>query len=62
VSLLLPIYFAHSDDQLVEIAPFQHAAEGFGRVLQTVNEVLAVADVATSDAGTDFAQECGIVC
>jgi len=51
----------NSNDQFAEVAPFQHAGEGFGRVLQTVNEVLAVADVAIGDAGTDFAQECGIV-
>src|SRR5688572_1805166 len=52
---------AHSDDQLAEVAPFQHADEGFGRLLQTVDDILAVADAAIGDAGTDLAQECGIV-
>ena len=32
-----------------------------GAVLQTIDEVLAITDAAIGDAGTDFAQECGIV-
>src|SRR5215510_9107668 len=51
----------HADDQLAEVASLQHADKGCGRLLQTVDEVLAVADTAVGDAGTDLAQEGGIV-
>jgi hypothetical protein len=51
----------YSDDQLAKVASFQHADEGFGRLLQTVDDVLTVADAAIGDAGTNLAQECGIV-
>src|SRR5688500_15778682 len=36
----------HSDDQLAEIASFQHPDECFGRLLQTLDDILAVADAA----------------
>ena len=51
----------HSDDQLAKVASFQHADKGFGRLLQTVDDILAVADAAVGDAGSDLAQECRIV-
>jgi hypothetical protein len=51
----------HADDQLAEVASFQHADKGFGRLLQTVDDILAVADAAVGDAGSDLAQECRIV-
>src|SRR5207249_723896 len=52
---------AHSYNQLAEVASLQHANEGFWRVFQTVDEVLAITDAAVGDAGADLAQECGIV-
>ena len=51
----------HADDQLAEIASFQHADKGFGRLLQTVDDILAVADAAVGDAGSDLVQECRLV-
>jgi hypothetical protein len=51
----------HPHDQLAEIASFQHADERFGRVLKTVDDVLAITDAVVGDAGTDLTQECGIV-
>ena len=39
----------HSDDQLAEVASLQHADKGFGRLL------LAIANAAIGDAGTDLA-------
>ena len=51
----------HADDQLAEVASFQHTDKGFGRLLQTVDDILAVADAAVGDAGSDLAQECRIV-
>src|SRR5215831_2242357 len=61
VCLSLRRLCAHSDDQLPEVASLKHADEGFGRVLETVDEILAIADAAIRDTGIDFAQECGIV-
>jgi hypothetical protein len=46
---------------LCEVPSLQHADESFGRVLQTVDEVLAVADAALGDGGTNVSQECSIV-
>src|SRR5687767_14691391 len=43
-----------ADDQLAEVASSQHADKGFGRLLQTVDVVLAVADAAVGDAGSDL--------
>ena len=45
----------HSDDQFAEVASFQHADKGFGRLLQTVDDVLAIANAAVRDAGSDLA-------
>src|SRR6267143_1235050 len=52
----------HADDQLAEVAPLQQADKSCGRLLQAVDDILAVADTAVGDAGTDLAQECRIVC
>src|SRR5262249_21691221 len=52
---------AYSHHQLAEIAPFQHADERFGRILQTVDEVLAISDTTMGDSRSDIAQECGRV-
>src|SRR5262245_26676777 len=40
-----------------EIAAFQHADEGGGRILKAVGDVLAIADAAIGDSGADSAQE-----
>jgi hypothetical protein len=42
----------HSTDQRAEVAFFQHAKKGFGRLLQTVDDLLAVAETAVVDADT----------
>src|SRR6266850_2205389 len=52
----------HADDHLAEVASLQQAEKGFGRLLQAVDDILAVADTAIGDTGTDLAQECRIVC
>jgi len=36
----------HADEEFSEVAAFQHADEGFGRVLQAVHDVFTIADVA----------------
>lgn len=51
----------HPDDQLPEVASLEHADEGSRRALETVDDVLTVADAAVADAGTDLAQKVGIV-
>src|SRR6266436_6166551 len=51
----------HSDDQLAEIASFQHADKGFGGLLQTVDDIFAVADAAVDDACTDLVEEFRVV-
>src|SRR5262249_59300531 len=50
--LALPALPAHPDNELAEVAPLQHADEGLRRPLQPIDEVLAIADAATRDAGT----------
>jgi hypothetical protein len=55
-----PIIERHADDQLAEAASFQHGDQGFRRPLQTVDEVLAITDTASGDAGADFPEERGI--
>src|SRR5580765_2646937 len=62
-SRLFPTHvrFVDPDDELAEVAPLQHADEGLRRLLQAVDEVLAIPDVAVSDAGADFSQERGKV-
>ena len=52
---------AHSHDQLAEVATFQHTLSERHRFLQTIDEVLAIADAAIGDAGSDLAQEFGVV-
>jgi len=47
----------HADDQLAEVASFQHADKGFGRLLQAVDDILAITDTAVGDAGTGFAYD-----
>src|SRR5882724_91212 len=51
----------HSHNDLAEVASFQHADKGFGRLVQTVEDVLAIANAAVRDAGSDLAQEFGVV-
>jgi hypothetical protein len=52
---------AHSHDGLAEVSSLEHADEGFGRLLQTVDDIFAISNSAFSDAGADFAQEFVIV-
>src|SRR5712691_10120405 len=51
----------HPDDQLPEVLPLEHADEGSRRALETIDNILTVADAAVGDAGTDLAEEVGIV-
>ena len=51
----------HADEEFSEVASFQHADEGFGRILQTIDDVFPIADAAVRDACTNLAQEFGIV-
>src|SRR5207249_10093426 len=51
----------HPDDELSEVAPLQHSDESAWRVVETVNDVLAVANATRGDASTNLAQEVGIV-
>jgi len=48
---------SHADDEFSEVAAFQHADEGVGRILQTIDDVFPIADAAICDAGADLAQE-----
>ena len=51
----------HVHNDLAEIMTIEHADKGFGRLLQTVDDILAVADTAVGDAGSDLVQECRIM-
>src|SRR5260370_6707959 len=48
-------------DELAEIAPVQHSNEGFGRVLQAIYDVFAIANAAVGNAGADFPQKTGVI-
>jgi len=56
-SVLLASLGPDSDDDLAEIVALEHADKGFRRLLQTVDDVFAIADPAFRDAGPDFARE-----
>ena len=47
---------AHSDDNLAEIMTIEHPDERFGRFLQTVDDVLTIANSAVRDTCSHFAQ------
>ena len=59
--MLLASLGPDSDDDLAEIVALEHADKGFRRLLQTVDDVFAIADPAFRDAGPDFAREFVIV-
>src|SRR6202043_2659002 len=48
-------------DELDEIMSVKHANKRFGRVLQAIYDVFAIANAAVGDAGADFAQEIGVI-
>src|ERR1700730_11124968 len=48
-------------DELAKIAPIKHRDESFRCVFEAVYDVLAVTDAAVRDAGSDLAQEIGVV-
>ena len=48
------------DEQLPEVAAFEHAQESLGSIGQPLHDVLPIADRAASDAGADFLEEVGI--
>jgi hypothetical protein len=45
------------DDQFAENTPFQHADEGLGRIIESINYILAVAHPSFGDPGADLAQK-----
>jgi len=51
------LLFIESNDEFAKIASFQHADESLRRILQSINEVLAIPDAAVGDAGADLLQE-----
>src|SRR5216683_242019 len=54
---LLARLYSYSHDDLAEIPPVQHPDQCFGRFLQTVDNILAIADPAIGDRCSNFAQE-----
>jgi len=50
----MPRLGGHPDDQLAEVASLQHSDESAWRVFETVDDVLAVANATSGDAGTNL--------
>jgi hypothetical protein len=48
---------SHSDHNLAEIMSIEHPDKGCGRLLETIDDVLAIANAAVRDAGADLARQ-----